>query len=128
MLSEPLESDHLDHSRRHERLGNLGQASARRGSKSLLQNCCVRPSRSHTKIWWGFLPIVDADVVLLRRAFPVQPPPAVQTLVLEDNRRQITVEDTGDKTRPAIKKEGPEDVVTRWVHFTSDGIGNAGVT
>ena len=28
MRSEPLESDDLDHSRRHERLGNLGQASA----------------------------------------------------------------------------------------------------
>ena len=80
------------------------------------------------KIWWGFLPIADADIVLLRGALPVRPPPALQTLVFEDNWRQITVGDIGDKACPAIEEEGPEDVVTCWVHFTSEWIGNAGVT
>ena len=73
------------------------------------------------------LPVLDADVVLLRDALPVQPPPAFQALVFEDHRRQITVGDTADQAGAAVKEEGPEDGVTYWVHFTSEWIGNAGV-
>ena len=58
------------------------------------------------------LPIVDADVVLRHRTFPVRPPPAVQMLVLEDNRHQVSVEDTVDIARPGIEEEGPEGVIT----------------
>ena len=68
------------------------------------------------------------DVVLRHRTFPVRPPPAVQMLVLEDNRHQVTVDDTVDIARPGIEEEGPEDIITRRVQFSSDGIGNVGVT
>ena len=74
--------------------------------------------------------LADADVVLLHRTFPVRPPPAVQMLILEDNRHQITLLDQahGDPARPGIEEEGPEGVITRRVHFTSEGIGNVGGT